>query len=152
MMIYLDTASNRKGKPNENFAREVMELFTLGEGRYTEHDINEAARAFTGWTLDPDTGEFVFRPALHDDGAKTVLGRTGSFDGDAVLDILLAQPATGRVRRREAVARVRLARARPGGGEAHRRAFPGRATTRSRSRCASCSCPRRSGRRRTAAR
>jgi uncharacterized protein (DUF1800 family) len=94
MIVYLDSASNRKGKPNENFAREVMELFTLGEGRYTEHDVREAARAFTGWSLDPETGEFVLRKPQHDDGPKTVLGRTGAFDGDAVLDILLAQPAT----------------------------------------------------------
>lgn len=94
MVIYLDAASNRKGKPNENFAREVMELFTLGEGHYTEHDIREAARAFTGWSVDLDTADFRFRPFLHDDGPKTVLGRTGNFDGDAVLDILLAQGAT----------------------------------------------------------
>jgi uncharacterized protein (DUF1800 family) len=94
MVIYLDSASNRKGKPNENFAREVMELFTLGEGHYIETDIREAARAFTGWSVDLDTAEFKFRPFLHDDGPKTVLGRTGSFDGDAVLDILLAQGAT----------------------------------------------------------
>jgi uncharacterized protein (DUF1800 family) len=94
MVIYLDSASNRKGSPNENFAREVMELFTLGEGHYTERDIKEAARAFTGWGVDRDTGAFVFRSAVHDDGEKTVLGRTGNFDGDAVLDILLAQPQT----------------------------------------------------------
>ena len=61
MVIYLDNASNRKGQPNENFAREVMELFTLGEGNYSERDVKEAARAFTGWSVDPDTGEFVFR-------------------------------------------------------------------------------------------
>jgi len=94
MVIYLDSASNRKGQPNENFAREVMELFTLGEGHYTERDIKEAARAFTGWGIDPDRGEFVFRPRAHDDGVKTVLGRTGNIDGDAVLGILLAQPQT----------------------------------------------------------
>jgi uncharacterized protein (DUF1800 family) len=94
MIVYLDSASNRKGKPNENFAREVMELFTLGEGHYTERDVREAARAFTGWSLDLDTGAFRFRPFLHDEGPKTVLGRTGNFDGDAVLDILLAQRAT----------------------------------------------------------
>jgi uncharacterized protein (DUF1800 family) len=92
MVIYLDSASNRKGSPNENFAREVMELFTLGEGNYGEQDIREAARAFTGWSLDTQTGEFVFRPAAHDDGEKTVLGRTGRFGGDQVLDILLEQP------------------------------------------------------------
>ncbi|MGH8621444.1 MAG: DUF1800 domain-containing protein, partial [Burkholderiales bacterium] len=94
MVIYLDSASNRKGQPNENFAREVMELFTLGEGHYTERDVKEAARAFTGWGVDPERGEFVFRPRAHDDGVKTVLGRTGNLDGDAVLGILLAQPQT----------------------------------------------------------
>jgi len=94
MVIYLDSASNRKGQPNENFAREVMELFTLGEGHYTENDVKEAARAFTGWSVEPDRGEFVFRRRAHDDGVKTVLGRTGNLDGDAVLDILLAQPQT----------------------------------------------------------
>ena len=94
MVIYLDSASNRKGQPNENFAREVMELFTLGEGHYTERDVKEAARAFTGWGIDPDRGEFVFRRLAHDDGVKTVLGRTGNLDGDAVLGVLLAQPQT----------------------------------------------------------
>ena len=94
MVIYLDNASNRKGQPNENFAREVMELFTLGEGNYSERDIKEAARAFTGWSIDGDKGEFLFRTFAHDDAEKTVLGRTGNFDGDAVLDILLAQPQT----------------------------------------------------------
>jgi uncharacterized protein (DUF1800 family) len=94
MVIYLDSASNRKGKPNENFAREVMELFTLGEGRYTEADVREAARAFTGWSIDPDSGDFRWRPGLHDEGTKSVLGKTGNFDGDAVLDILLSRPPT----------------------------------------------------------
>lgn len=94
MVIYLDSASNRKGQPNENFAREVMELFALGEGHYAERDIKEAARAFTGWSIDPGTGEFVFRRAWHDEGVKTVLGVTGNLDGDAVLDILLARPET----------------------------------------------------------
>jgi uncharacterized protein (DUF1800 family) len=94
MVIYLDNAQNRKGSPNENFAREVMELFTLGEGHYTEQDIKEAARAFTGWSLDRQTGQFVFRRFIHDDGEKTVLGRTGKLDGDQVLDILLSEPAT----------------------------------------------------------
>jgi uncharacterized protein (DUF1800 family) len=94
MVVYLDSASNRKGQPNENFAREVMELFTLGEGNYTERDIKEAARAFTGWGINIDTGDFMFRRQLHDDGTKTVLGRTGNLDGDAVLELLLAQPQT----------------------------------------------------------
>ncbi|MEO8738868.1 MAG: DUF1800 domain-containing protein [Casimicrobiaceae bacterium] len=94
MVIYLDSAQNRKGTPNENFAREVMELFTLGEGTYTEQDVKEAARAFTGWSLDRATGQFLFRPFIHDNTAKTVLGRSGNLDGDQVLDILLAQPQT----------------------------------------------------------
>jgi uncharacterized protein (DUF1800 family) len=96
MLRYLDTAGSRKGQANENFAREVMELFTLGEGHYSEQDIREAARAFTGWQLDPDSGEPVFRPHRHDDGQKTVLGHSSALDGDAVLDTLLAQPATSR--------------------------------------------------------
>jgi uncharacterized protein (DUF1800 family) len=94
MILYLDNASNRKDRPNENFARELMELFTLGEGNYSERDVKEAARAFTGWGIDGETGEFRFRPALHDPGVKTILGRSGAFDGDEVLDILLAQPQT----------------------------------------------------------
>ena len=94
MLVYLDSATNRRGQPNENFAREVMELFTLGEGRYGESDIKEAARAFTGWSIDPASGEFLWRPFQHDAGMKTVLGRSGDFQGEDVIEILLAQPAT----------------------------------------------------------
>ena len=94
MLIYLDGANSRKEQPNENFAREVMELFTLGEGHYTEKDIKEAARAFTGWSVDRDTGQFMFRRGIHDYGEKSVLGKTGKFDGDQVIDILLAKPET----------------------------------------------------------
>jgi uncharacterized protein (DUF1800 family) len=94
MLIYLDNAGSRKQAPNENFAREVMELFTLGEGHYGERDIKEAARAFTGWSLDRDTLQFTFRRQWHDGGDKTVLGRSGALDGDQVLDILLARPET----------------------------------------------------------
>ncbi len=93
MLVYLDGAMSRREQPNENFAREVMELFTLGEGHYREADIKEAARAFTGWSVEPETGGYIFRSRLHDFGTKTVLGRSGRFDGDAVLDLLLAQPA-----------------------------------------------------------
>ncbi len=96
MLVYLDVAQNRRGQPNENFARELMELFTLGEGHYTEQDVREAARAFTGWSLDRETGAFLFRPALHDRGSKTVLGSSGRFDGDAILDLLLARPETAK--------------------------------------------------------
>lgn len=94
MLQYLDGAGSRKGRPNENFAREVMELFTLGEGHYSQRDVTEAARAYTGWTLDPNTLAYQFNPKIHDDGDKTVLGQMGAFDGDQVLDILLAQPET----------------------------------------------------------
>lgn len=94
MLIYLDGANSRKEQPNENFAREVMELFTLGEGHYGEKDIKEAARAFTGWSIDRDTGKFLFRRGIHDYGNKTVLGKTGNFDGDQVIDILLSRPET----------------------------------------------------------
>lgn len=94
MVVYLDNARNRKGAPNENFARELMELFTLGEGHYTETDVKEAARAFTGWGVDRRTGEFMFRAGQHDDGIKSVLGRTGRLDGDDVIGRLLEHPAT----------------------------------------------------------
>ncbi len=96
MLVYLDGVSNRRGQPNENFAREVMELFTLGEGNYSEHDIKEAARAFTGWSLERETGEFLFRPMLHDDGVKTVLGRSGNLRGEELIGILLDRPQTAR--------------------------------------------------------
>ena len=96
MLIYLDGAKSRKAHPNENFAREVMELFTLGEGNYTERDIREAARAFTGWSLIPASRQFVFRPRWHDGGRKTVLGRTGNFTGEQVIDLLLERPETAR--------------------------------------------------------
>jgi len=94
LLVYLDGATNRRGQPNENLARELMELFTLGQGQYSEADIKEAARALTGYSIDPDTGRFVYRRLLHDGGSKTVLGRTGDFGGDDVADLLLAHPAT----------------------------------------------------------
>ena len=97
MLVYLDAAQSRRGTPNENFAREVMELFTLGEGRYTEADIKEAARAFTGWSIDRSTGRFIVRPGLRDDGDKTIFGKTARFDGDDVLDLLLARPETAQL-------------------------------------------------------
>jgi uncharacterized protein (DUF1800 family) len=94
MLAYLDAATSRRGQPNENFAREVMELFTLGEGHYSERDIKEAARAFTGWSIDRDNGEFMWRPFAHDDGTKTVFGRSGNFRGEDVIAILLEHNAT----------------------------------------------------------
>ena len=95
MLAFLNNQQNRKQSPNENFAREVMELFTLGRGHYSEKDIKEAARAFTGWGFNLN-GEFVFRKQFHDAGTKTVLGNTGNLDGDDVLNILLDQPQTAR--------------------------------------------------------
>jgi uncharacterized protein (DUF1800 family) len=92
MILYLDSQTNRRGAPNENFARELLELFTLGEGHYSEQDIKEAARAFTGREVERGTGRFRFNAREHDDGQKTFLGRSGPFDGDAILDMLLAQP------------------------------------------------------------
>ncbi|HSQ56639.1 MAG TPA: DUF1800 domain-containing protein [Gemmata sp.] len=94
MLIWLDSNSNVKGKPNENYAREVMELFSLGVGNYTEKDIREAARAFTGWHTSGKG--FDFKPDLHDNGVKTVLGRTGKWDGGDVVEIILTQPAAAR--------------------------------------------------------
>jgi len=93
MINFLNNNQNRKNHPNENFAREVMELFTMGRGNYTENDIKEAARAFTGWGADI-SGNFLERPAQHDNGTKTFLGKTGNFNGDDILDILLEQKAT----------------------------------------------------------
>jgi len=93
MLAFLNNQQNRKQHPNENFAREVMELFTMGRGNYTENDIKEAARAFTGWGFDGG-GQFVFRQQWHDDGQKTVLGKRGNFDGDDVLEILLDNKKT----------------------------------------------------------
>ncbi len=92
MMIYLDTIQNLKAHANENFGRELMELFSLGVGNYTEVDVREVSRAFTGYSLDR-AREFVLRPRQHDDGTKTVLGHTGDFSGDDVIDIIVAQPA-----------------------------------------------------------
>ena len=95
MINFLNNNQNRKDHPNENFAREVMELFTLGRGNYTENDIKEAARAFTGWGASLK-GEFVFRPNQHDNGTKTFLGKTGNLNGDDILDILLEQKQTAK--------------------------------------------------------
>ncbi|MCI0360955.1 MAG: DUF1800 domain-containing protein [Planctomycetaceae bacterium] len=92
MLLYLDSATNRKVHPNENFSREVMELFCLGLGRYTERDIQELARCFTGWEIQH--GQFKFNPYQHDERSKTVLARSGNFDGDDGLAVILDEPAT----------------------------------------------------------
>ena len=92
MLEFLNNRQNHKGHANENFAREVMELFTLGRGSYSEQDVKEAARAFTGWSYDYQ-GNFKFRPLDHDDGPKTFLGRTGNLQGEDILAIIMEQPA-----------------------------------------------------------
>jgi uncharacterized protein (DUF1800 family) len=93
MLVYLDNGENVKSHPNENFGRELLELFTMGVGNYTESDVREAARAFTGWTND--VLEFKFDANQHDFGEKVFLGRRGTFDGEDILDIILGQPVTG---------------------------------------------------------
>lgn len=95
MLSFLNNQQNKKEHPNENFAREVMELFTMGRGNYTEEDVKEGARAYTGWGFNM-AGEFVERPFLHDTGKKTFLGKRGHFDGDDVIDIILEQKATAK--------------------------------------------------------
>ena len=96
MLIWLDQAQSRRQHPNENFAREVMELFALGEGHYTEHDITEAARALTGWSFDFQNQEFIYRPFIHDDGDKTIFGHTGDFNGDDFMELIIAHPQSAR--------------------------------------------------------
>jgi uncharacterized protein (DUF1800 family) len=96
MLIWLDTRESKKDHPNENFAREVMELFTLGIGNYTENDVQQGARAFTGYRIDPRDETFRYAPFQHDDGVKQFLGQSGPFNGDDVLDIILRQPACAR--------------------------------------------------------
>ncbi|MBF0168913.1 MAG: DUF1800 domain-containing protein [Alphaproteobacteria bacterium] len=95
MVLYLDSQANRKSRPNENFARELMELFTLGEGHFTERDVKEAARAFTGWNFDPRSGEVVFNARQHDPGIKQVLGQNVRT-GEDVVRVLLEHPQTAR--------------------------------------------------------
>ena len=90
MLVYLDNRTNVKGHANENYAREIMELFALGVGNYTEDDIKQAARALTGWRNEGL--RFINDPELHDDGEKTIFGKTGNFDGYDVIDLILEKP------------------------------------------------------------
>jgi uncharacterized protein (DUF1800 family) len=96
MMVWLDLVQSKKESPNENFAREVMELFTLGEGHYTEFDVKEAARAFTGYRINQAEQSFRFAERQFDPGIKTFMGKTGPWDGDQILDIIVSQPACAR--------------------------------------------------------
>jgi uncharacterized protein (DUF1800 family) len=96
MLVWLDNATNRVGRPNENYARELMELFTLGVGNYTQTDVTEVARALTGWTVanynkatNYDSATFTVRSDYHDDGTKTILGQSGNFDGNDAIRIIL---------------------------------------------------------------
>jgi uncharacterized protein (DUF1800 family) len=93
MMSYLDSQNSKKGSPNENFAREVMELFTLGEGNYTEDDVREAAKAFTGYRIDRAAGTMVFQKRQWDDSPKTIFGKKGAFTGEDVIDLIFQQKA-----------------------------------------------------------
>lgn len=94
MLVWLDANENKKASPNENFARELLELFVLGIGSYSEDDVKEAARAFTGWQYRRQTGAFTLAPAQHDGGRKTVFGQTGNFGGEDVIRMAVAQPAS----------------------------------------------------------
>jgi uncharacterized protein (DUF1800 family) len=94
MLQFLNNQENKKGHPNENFARELMELFTLGRGNYTEQDVKESARSFTGWAYEGKTGEFAFRPNVHDDGIKTFMGQSANFCGEDIIDIICANKQT----------------------------------------------------------
>ncbi len=94
MLEFLSNQRNRKDAPNENFAREVMELFTLGRGQYSETDIHEAARAFTGWAFHLEDASFWFREEHHDFGTKTFRGKTGNFNGDDILELILEDKRT----------------------------------------------------------
>ena len=96
MLIWLDSNQNVKGAPNENYAREVMELFSLGVGNYSEKDVQEAARAFTGWHHSPDQTAFEFNRDFHDDGPKTIFGRGGNWGGEDVLRLCGDHPACAR--------------------------------------------------------
>lgn len=94
MLVYLDGYVSTKEEPNENFSRELLELFTIGIGHYTENDIKEASRAFTGWTINDKTGQFMINHEDHDSGSKTFLGKRGNFKGEDIINILLKHPRT----------------------------------------------------------
>ena len=96
MMIWLDTIHNTAGSPNENFGRELMELFTLGVGNYSQNDVVAAARAFTGWRFSPVDLSYFLQPSLHDYGTKSFLGQSGNFNGDQIIDIILNTNASAR--------------------------------------------------------
>ncbi len=94
MLLYLDGFASTKDEPNENFSRELLELFTLGLGHYSENDMREATRAFTGFAINDRSGHFVYHPEDHDNGTKTFLGKRGNFKGEDIINILLSHPRT----------------------------------------------------------
>ena len=96
MMVWLDTLKNKKAHANENFSRELMELFTLGVGNYSQSDVEQGARCFTGWNYDRATDQWVLQARQHDDGTKTFLGRTGNLSGEDAISTILSQPASAR--------------------------------------------------------
>jgi uncharacterized protein (DUF1800 family) len=96
MLIWLDTGTDYKAHPNENFARELMERFTMGVGNYTEEDVRQSARAFTGWTLDYTTGNFFFNVYDHDGGEKRFLGKTGRWQGQDIIDMVTHTTASSK--------------------------------------------------------
>ena len=134
MLFWLDNCENHSGEPNENWGRELLELFSMGVGNYTEQDIKEASRAFTGWTfvqplpLDPYSrypSDFLYMPDDHDDGEKTFLGHTGRFDGEDIIDIVVAQPGDGEVHFTAPLQLLRGGRAAGAGMEHRAAAGPG---------------------------
>jgi uncharacterized protein (DUF1800 family) len=94
--VWLDGPNNKKGKANENFGRELMELFTLGVGNYTEHDVKQVSRCFTGWTISYQERKSNFDPKKFDAGEKEIFGQKGNFDGPAAIDLILKQPAASK--------------------------------------------------------
>ena len=106
MLIYLDSATNRRAHPNENYARELMELFCLGEGNYSEKDVQELARCFTGWEIKLAT--FRFNRFQHDSGTKTVLGKSDKFEDGASIDLDIGATASSTVHRRQTVSAIRV--------------------------------------------
>ncbi len=96
MLLWLNADTDKKAHPNENFSRELMELFTLGIGNYTETDVRQGARGFTGWIFDPRNDSWGFQPDQHDYGIKTFLDETGNFGGEEIIDIILAKPESAR--------------------------------------------------------
>ncbi len=121
MLLYLNNQQNRRDAPNENFARELLELFTLGEGHYTEQDVREAARAFTGWRMLPPDGRFTVVARQHDDGEKLFLGARGRFDGDDIVAQILKQPRAAEFIVEKLWREFVLARSRRARGEVARR-------------------------------